>query len=249
MNIPKIFWKYAQIYDLIYSGKNYEEESKRITRIIKRYKKSDGKELLEVACGTGNYLKFFKNDFNCIGLDISEKMLRIARKKLSKIKFVKGNMVNFKLNKKFDVILCLFNSIGYAKTYKNLEKTIRNFSSHLKNGGILIINPWFSKSDFKPKTNVGLYENEKIKIARIYVTQKIKETSILNLHFLIAEKGKVKYLTDRHKLGLFEYSKFLKIMKKNGLNSEFVKIGVKKQAKKKYLSDVIKNHFFVGVKN
>ena len=34
-------------------------------------------------------------------------------------------MIDMDLGKKFDVITCLFSSIGYVKTYSNLEQTAR----------------------------------------------------------------------------------------------------------------------------
>ena len=244
-----MFGEYARIYDLVYSGKDYKKESEEITKIIKKYKKSQGNELLEFAVGTGNYLQYLKKYFHVAGVDISGEMLKIAKKKLHGIKLIKGDMAKINLGKQFDVVLCLFSSIGYAKNYKNLERTIKNFSRHLKKGGILIISPWFGEKNFKPGRNVGTYGDDNIKIARIYVAEKDKGVSILNLYFLISEKGKdVKYVKDRHELGLFERGKFLKIMKKNCLKSKIIKINQNKNAKKQFLSDDIKNSFFVGVK-
>ena len=158
-------------------------------------------------------------------------MLSIAKKKLSGTRLIKGDMAKINLKKKFDAVLCLFSSIGYARNYKNFDRIIKNFSRHLKKGGVLIINPWFDKKNFKAnKTNVGNYEDEKTKITRMYYTEKKGNLSILNLHFLIADKGKdIKYVKDRHELGLFEHKKFLKIMTKNGLQPRLIKINQNKK--------------------
>jgi UDP-N-acetyl-D-mannosaminuronate dehydrogenase len=32
---------------------------------------------------------------------------------------------------------------------KNLEKTMKSFAKHLKKGGVVIIEPWFTKSIYK----------------------------------------------------------------------------------------------------
>lgn len=63
--------------------------------------------------------------------------------------FRRADMVNFKLDKKFDVITCLFSSIGYVKTYEKLRQTIHNFANHLRKGGVVIIKPWFAKKTHK----------------------------------------------------------------------------------------------------
>ena len=220
-----MYKKYAYVYDLIYSNKNYKKDSERIRKFIKRYKKTKGRDLIEFACGSGNFLKYLKKDFNWIGVDINEEMLKIAKKKVKGVKFFKGNMVNIKINKKFDVVLCLFSSIGYLRNYKNLKKTIKNFSDHLKDGGVIIIEPWVALENFKTGIPYMLtYDDKKIKIARLDVIKKKGNLSILELNFLIAEKNKdVVHFVDKHELGLFSIKKTLQIMNENGLKAKFIK--------------------------
>lgn len=47
-----LYKELAKYYDLIYHWKNYKKETDKIKKLISRYKKSDGKALLDVACGT-----------------------------------------------------------------------------------------------------------------------------------------------------------------------------------------------------
>ena len=64
------------------------------------------------------------------------------------------------------MITSLFSSIGYVKTHSNLEKTINNFSNHLRKGGVVLIEPWFTKSTFYPGNPfLDTYNSKKIKIA------------------------------------------------------------------------------------
>jgi len=232
-----MYGEQARIYDLIYSFKDYKKETKEIKELIKKNKKSKGKELLEVACGTGNHLQYLEKNFNSTGIDLNEGILKVARKKLSKsTKLSKENMINFNLNKEFDVVLCLFSSIGYVKTYQNLRKTINNFANHLKKGGIVIIQPWFTKKQYKVgNPYMTTYEGDDIKVSRLEMTEKKGNLSVINFHFLVAEKNKgVKHFTDKHELGMFEYSEISKIMKEAGLKTKFLKfdrglfLGIKK---------------------
>ena len=220
----------AKYYDLIYEGKDYKKEADKIKKLISRYKKSVGNDLLEAGCGTGHHLKFFENEFSCIGTDVNKKMLDAAKKNVKKSVLKQLNMIDFRLNKKFDVILCLFSSIGYVKNYSNLRKTISNFANHLKKGGIIIIEPWFGKSEYKAgRPWMTTYDGEYIKIARLNVSRIKDGMSILDFHYLIAEKNKnVKHFVDRHKLGLFDFEKTLKIMKESGLSVVFLKNGLMK---------------------
>lgn len=220
----------AKYYDLIYSWKDYENEAVKISELIKKYKKSGGNKLLDVACGTGKHIEYFRKNFSCAGIDLNEEMIDIARNNMIGVSFNQADMINFNLNDTYDVILCLFSSIGYVKTYENLEKTIINFANHLKTAGIVIIEPWFTKSTYR----VGLpgmttYDGEDIKIARLNTTKVENNLSIMEMHHLIVERDKdVKYFVDRHEVGLFETDRFLKIMKNSGFKAEFLIDGLMK---------------------
>src|SRR3990167_7289842 len=159
-----LYKQLAKYYDLVYSWKDYKKEALKIKSLIKKYKKSDGKELLDAACGTGEHLKYLKSNFYCTGMDISKEMLKIAKKNVKGAVFKQADIINFNINKKFDAILCLFSSIAYLKTYKNLEKSIKNFYKHLKNGGVIIIEGFIAKSDFKPNSSyMDIYDGKNVK--------------------------------------------------------------------------------------
>jgi ubiquinone/menaquinone biosynthesis C-methylase UbiE len=220
----------AKYYDLIYSWKDYRKETDKIKNLIKNYKKSDGNKLLDVACGTGKHLEYLKEEFNCTGIDLNEDMINIAEQNISDVDFKTADMMSFDLNDEFDIITCLFSSIGYVKTYDNLEKTIMNFKNHLKVGGVVIVEPFFTKSGYM----VGLpsmttYDGEDIKIARLNTTALENDLSVMEMHYLILERDKdVKYFIDRHEVGLFEIDTFLEIMKNAGFKAKFLKDGLMK---------------------
>lgn len=239
--VNSMYGDLAKYYDLIYSWKNYKNESKIITQIILKYKKSDGNSLLEVACGTGKYLENMRGKFSCTGIDLNEGMLNIAKKKFPDIRFIKGNMINFKVDYKYDIIICLFSSIGYVKTYPNLRKTLENFSKHLKTGGVVLIEPWLTKAAYKIGTpHLNVYQDKNMKIARVSVSKAKGNVSIMEMHYLIAEKDKeVKHFVSVEKLGMFEIKKTLKLMKDAGLKARFLKRGSFDKAR----------GFFVGVKS
>ena len=225
-----LYGELAGYYDLLYSFKDYEKEALRIRKLIAKYKKSKGNELLDVACGTGHHLEHLKEDFSCTGVDINEEILNVARKNVEGVVFKRADMITFNLDKKFDVITCLFSSIGYVKTYSNLRRTIRNLAEHLRTGGVALIEPWFTKSAYKSGSPyMTTYDGKNIKIARLNVSEIRGGISVMDMHYLIAEKdGCVKHFVDRHELGLFEVSKTIKFMKDAGLQSRFLKNGLLK---------------------
>ena len=133
-------------------------------------------------------------------------------------------MIDFNLNQKFDVIICMFSSIGYLKTYDNLEKALNNFSRHLNKGGVAIIEPWFTKKDYEiGRPGMVVYDSDDVKIARLNVAMAKGNISIMEMHHLIAERGKpVKSIVSKEELGMFETPAFLKIMKRAGFSAKFI---------------------------
>lgn len=108
-----------------------------IRRLIRQHK-PDGKTLLELACGTGAILQIFAKSYDVVGLDRSPQMLSIARKKLPQVKFFQRNMVSFDLGQKFDVIICVFDSINHVLKFADWKKIFRNAARHLQESGLFL---------------------------------------------------------------------------------------------------------------
>ncbi len=224
-NIP--YSEIAPYYDFIYSWKEYDEEVQALKVIIDSARRSTGKKLLDVACGTGEHLQYLKKHFSCEGLDLSPKMLSVARHKVKGVKFHQGDMMSFKLEKAFDVVLCLFSSIAYAKSTINLKRTIGNLANHVLPGGVMIIESWLDKASFSPGAPGMLtYEDDDLMLARLSVSKIKGKNAVLDMHYLIAERDKgVKHLHDRHEMGLFEKELVMQEMKKAGLETRYLKEG------------------------
>jgi ubiquinone/menaquinone biosynthesis C-methylase UbiE len=93
---------------------------------------------LDAGCGTGSFLKILSKNktLKLYGIDVSPKMLEIARKKLkdrAKLSLTPVEKIGYK--NKFDYIF----SIIAMHHYSDKEKAIKNFHQSLKNNGNLII--------------------------------------------------------------------------------------------------------------
>ena len=220
--------KLAKYYDRMNSFRDYLDEAVRLQNIIIKYSPKEPTTILDIACGTGLHLKHLKDDFSCTGIDISKDMLKIARKNTKGITFKQADMKKLNLKKDFDVITCLFSSIGYLRTQVYLEKTIANFYNHLSKGGLLLIEPSHSKSFYSSgKPSITVYEGKDAKITRINLSKIQSSLSKLKMHIVIAEKGKEpKYYIDPHPLGLFTINDTLKAMRMAGFRSKFLANGL-----------------------
>jgi len=95
-----------------------------------------GKKVLDVACGPGhdtNYLT--RKGFNCLGIDLSEKMIKIAKQNFKgKFKIMDFFNLSFKANS-FDGLWCSSVFVHVAK--KDLLPLLESFKKILKNNGFL----------------------------------------------------------------------------------------------------------------
>ena len=215
----------AKYYDLIYSWKDYAKEARTLRQLIRQYKRSRGTALLDVGCGTGKHIQQLKGSFECVGVDVNEGMLEEARRNVKGVEFVKGDMVDFRLGRKFDVVLCLFSSIGYLRTTAALAKTLRNFAAHLNTGGVVIIEPWFTKSTIiDGHVHVLSQGTDDLKIARVDHTRVVGRHSVLDERIIIVEKGKgISSHRDRMVMSLFENDEVMASMEQAGLEPRHLK--------------------------
>jgi ubiquinone/menaquinone biosynthesis C-methylase UbiE len=217
----------AEIYDAVYSFKNYEKEAARLHEIIQKHKRSPGNDLLEVACGTGTHITYLKNDYSVEGLDINPRMLRIAKKKHPEIVFHRGDMGSFKLKRRFDAITCLFSAIGHVKTKLKLDLAVRNMSQHLKPGGVLIIEPWFSPQQWQiGRLDANFVNEPELKIARMNISKARGALSVLDMHHLVATPKRIEHFVEHLELGLFTEDEYRNAFRSAKLETTFDPEGI-----------------------
>jgi len=210
----------AIIYDAIYraQGKDYAAEAQKINMLIQQYKRSDGRLLLDVACGTGNHLAYLQEDFDTEGLDHSEEMLSIARNKFPNLHFHLADMVDFEIDHSFDVITCLFSAIGYVQTLPRLNQAMRTIAKHLRPGGMTIIEPWFGPGDLDAgKVHATFVDEPELKVGRMNINRVEGNMSYLDFHYVVGTPKEIEYFTETHAIGLFSPAEYLQAFQDAGL--------------------------------
>jgi SAM-dependent methyltransferase len=220
----------ADYYDIIYEnlGKNYDLESSQLIEFIRRLQHFPPKTLLDIACGTGGHLQYLQNEFVVEGLDLDANLLQHAREKLPGIPFHHANMLDFDLKRKFDVIVCLFSSIGYVGTRERLHLTIKNMQRHLVPGGLLVVEPWFGPDKFRPGLVHAIFVDQpNLKIARMNISKIMDgDKSVLDFEYLIATPQRIFHFTENHILGLFTHADYLAAFAASGMDTVYDEEGL-----------------------
>ena len=215
-----MFSKSAKYYNAIYAsmGKDHAAEARKIHQLIQEHRRSPGNTLLEVACGTGLHASILRKDYQVEGLDLDAGLLEVASQNYPDIPFHQADMTEFDLGKHFDVVTCLFSSIGYVKTKERLAQAIQNMTRHLLPGGILIVEPWFTPEQWKPgKVHALFVDQPNLKISRMNISEVEGNLSFFVFHYTIGTPQGVDHFTERHELGLFTHEEYLEAFQKVGL--------------------------------
>lgn len=214
-----MMYRTANLYDPLYAeSKNYAKEVERLHELIREHKTSQGNKLIDIACGTGQHLFFLQNYYAVEGLDINPDFIEISQKKLPNARIHKQDMTSFSLAEKYDVITCLFSSIGYTRTYDCLASTLLNMRNHLNPGGLLIIEPWYTPKTFKPgHFTATIQDLEGGKVIRTNHWSQDKGHSTGDSQFLVVDSSGIKHIAEKHILGLFSHENYSEALKAAGL--------------------------------
>lgn len=100
-------------------------------------------KILEFGVGTGTVaVGLSLKGYDVTGIDISEDMLRKARKKArdysATTRFIRDDIVRVDVGRQFDLLLCLGNTLPIIRRSNDSRRLFRNCARHLKPGGSLI---------------------------------------------------------------------------------------------------------------
>lgn len=192
----KSYKEFARIYDELMNDIDYDGWFSYIKEIFGQNNVRP-KNILEMACGTGNLTKLLgeeRYDITCF--DLSEDMLTIAYDKLRSFKNVsilKQDMVNFRLKENFDAVLSICDSINYIIEYDDLISTFENVYSHLNNGGIFIFD---INSYYKLSYTIGnnTFVNEDENVFYVWENEFNKEEGVCEFNLTFFVKENVNYM-------------------------------------------------------
>jgi ubiquinone/menaquinone biosynthesis C-methylase UbiE len=220
----------SRVYDQIYSWKDYAAESRRIRQWVRRFGPARASSLLDVACGSGSHLAYLSRYFEATGVDLNEGMLRVARRKLPRVRFVRGRMEDFRLSARFDVVTCLFSAIGYVHGERDLRRTLANFARHLNPGGVVIVEPWLSRKVYRAgHVHLGTYGDPRYPIVRMNVARRRGDRSIMDMHHLVATPRGVRHWVEHHDLGMFDVPTYFSAFRAAGLSPRYLRNGLMKE--------------------
>ncbi|HVF12172.1 MAG TPA: class I SAM-dependent methyltransferase [Actinomycetota bacterium] len=219
--------KSARVYDVIYGELfDYRAHANELDQLVKA-RNPEASSWLDVACGTGLHLAQLQDRYEVAGIDLSAQMLSLAKERLPQVPIHQGDMVAFELGRRFDVVSCLFSSIGYTATIERLESAIASMAQHLSPGGLLLVEPWLSAEQWKDgHLGSDFVDQPDIKIARLGKNRREGRTTFLEMHHLVSTRAGVDHFVEEHELFMFDESEYRTAFLKTGLQVELIEGGL-----------------------
>jgi SAM-dependent methyltransferase len=95
--------------------------------------------ILDLCCGTGQLARVLNERGNRIeGIDGSEKMLEYARENAPGVEFTAGDARNFTTKRKYDAVLCMFDSLNHVMSGEDLSMVFASVDKTLKERGMFL---------------------------------------------------------------------------------------------------------------
>lgn len=183
MNLYENSW----LYDLIHEKSPDGKEVSFYERRIERY----GSPVLELACGSGNYLvTLSQTDVDISGLDISDNMLEAAERRAEKqnieTKLTNADMRSFDLNQKFALIFIAGNSLQHLNTLEDVEACFDSVKRHLQPDGRFIVEVFNPSLELLNRRSderffVGEYETEN---GGVILTENVRYDAATQINYL-----------------------------------------------------------------
>jgi SAM-dependent methyltransferase len=127
--------RFSSFYDMVMDDPGPRAD--RVAEWIGRYRPGS-ESLLELGCGTGAILARLIAIPYLTGLDRSPEMLAVAREKVPGARLVEGDMRGFSLDERYDVVICVFDSLNHLLSFEEWQSVFDAVHAHLVDDGLFL---------------------------------------------------------------------------------------------------------------
>ncbi|MDH5481881.1 MAG: methyltransferase domain-containing protein [Candidatus Bathyarchaeota archaeon] len=206
----------ARFYDETWGKYDYDADMKFLNDL---FQKKGCKTIIDIGCGTGNhFIRLSKLGYEVTGVDISQAMLGIARKKKKegKIRFIQGDMRRLGIilrGEKFDAAICLGMVFSNLEQYRHVQAFLSGLRQILRKNGLFIFNTRNAKKINEDLLNRLILERLLVKerlqlLLFFYNTRHPRNRNVIIWRpvYLMKENGKVDLQIREHKLRWHNFS-------------------------------------------
>lgn len=221
----KLYDELADWWPVFSNPGAYRREATHFIRVLRNATRPAPHTLLELGSGGGNSASHFKSRFDMTLVDMSDRMLRVSRRLNPECEHMKGDIRRVRLRRQFDAVF-VHDAICHMTTEAELLAVMQTAYEHCRPGGVALLVPDFLRETFVPGTDQGGSDSERgsVRFLQWVVDPDPTDTTyVVDFAILIRDsRGRARVEHDRHVLGLFPRSRWLRLMRDVGFKARVV---------------------------
>ena len=218
--VPRLYGELAGWFHLLTAPEDYAGEAADILARLRAAVDGPLETLLELGSGGGNTASHLRASLRLTLTDRSVAMLEMSRTINPGCEHLVGDMRTLRLDRTFDAVL-IHDAVMAMTTEADLEAALRTAAVHLRPGGAAILVPDHVRETFAPTTGHGGHDAGGRGLRYLEWTtdpDPADDTYLVDFAILTRERdGSVSVHSDRHVLGLFSRSTWLRLLEAAGL--------------------------------
>lgn len=210
----------AETYDLMLPQN--PERKAFFARVFQRYKV---RTVLDCACGTGNDVALFRSmGFEATGSDLSEAMLRMARKRMRddglSVPLFKADFQDLPavFRERFDAVVCLSNAIN--ETDIDVRRALRSMRSVLSDRGIIIFDQGQTDASMKNPPRYSLVVNTR-DISRLFTMDYTKDVMTVTIFDIFHSYDRRDLARHEFRIAIRLADEWKTLLEREGLRGQF----------------------------
>jgi len=187
-----VFEAYANVYDALYRDKDYTLECDFLESIFRHFGMAHTENILDLGCGTGGHaIILAERGYQVLGVDRSAKMLAIAQQKAAaaelsdRVQLVEADIQDYRLNRTFDIVICMFAVLGYQTSNAEVFATLKSARQHVRTGGLFICDFWYGPAVLsqRPAERVMHAGDDRERVIRLVKPEIDTQHNVVKVHY------------------------------------------------------------------
>jgi SAM-dependent methyltransferase len=194
--------RFARIYDLLYSDKDYERECGEIVRLVARFAQRPVRRILDLGAGTGGHARLLAGrGYAVTAVDRSADMIAIGRAKTAtspgEVTWRQEDVRTLDLDASYDAVLAMFAVLSYLTTNDEMLAALRSVRRHVVEGGLFLFDVWHGNAvlHVHPSTRAKYASRDGLRLVRISTPTLRPERNVCEVDqhaMLIGDDGRLR---------------------------------------------------------
>lgn len=209
----------AWLWPTMSPPEDYVEEAETFARVIREHSRITPRTLLHLTSGGGHVDNRLRREFAITGVDLSPRMVDLARKLNPDVEYVLDDVRTVRLGRTFDSVF-IDDGIVYMLTEEDLKAVFVTAFEHLVPGGVMLVYAESVPETFKQNhTDVTLRRSGDMELTYVenqYDPDTSDTTYETTFVYLLRRRGELTVETDLHVCGIFSLDTWRRLLREVG---------------------------------